>query len=139
MRKPWITTIILTTHDIGDIEALCKRVVIIDKGKVIFDDEMQKVTGLFGAYRTLRLQMSPLLPDTVKEFTAKLDSTFNCPDGYTIASDENDWLNVTINQDKLPLRNVLNFAMEQFPVNDVQIAEIATESVIQKIYEGVSQ
>jgi ABC-2 type transport system ATP-binding protein len=133
------TTIILTTHDIGDIEALCKRVIIIDKGKIIFDDEMQKVTGLFGAYRTLRLQIAPFLPETTTEFSAKLNSIFNCPDAYTVASEDNDWLNVTINQDKIPLRNVLNFAMEQFPVNDVQIAEIATESVIQKIYEGISQ
>ncbi len=133
------TTIILTTHDIGDIEALCKRVIIIDKGKIIFDDEMQKVNKLFGAFRTLKLEIFPLTPEVVTNYTTRLGETFTCPDAFNVTtSEDGDWIETTIDQDKVPLRNVLNFALSEFPVSDVKIAEIATESVIRKIYEGVA-
>ena len=51
------TTIILTTHDLGDVEALCNRIIIIDKGKILYDGDIKKVNALFGAYRTLKLQI----------------------------------------------------------------------------------
>jgi ABC-2 type transport system ATP-binding protein len=130
------TTIILTTHDISDIEALCKRVVIIDKGHIIFDDEMQKVTHLFGAYRTLKLQITPSMPDTVDQLTAKLNTHFNSPEAFAVQAEDEDWFAITINQDMVALRDVLTFAMTEFNVNDVKITEIATENVIRKIYEG---
>src|SRR4051794_10212067 len=47
------TTIILTTHDIGDVEALCSRIIIIDQGRILYDGETKRVNQLFGAYRTL--------------------------------------------------------------------------------------
>jgi len=37
------TTVILTTHDIGDIEALCERIILIDEGKVIYDGKLSKL------------------------------------------------------------------------------------------------
>src|SRR5205823_1154595 len=98
----------------------------------------QKVNGLFGAYRTLKLEVFPLTPEVVTEFTDKVKANFKCPEAFEITSDEYGWISVTINQDKVPLRDVLNFAMSDLPVKDVKIAEIATESVIQKIYEGVA-
>lgn len=43
MNKEFNTTIFLTSHDIGDIEKLCKRVVIINHGKIIMDDSMKNI------------------------------------------------------------------------------------------------
>ena len=43
MNKELGTTIFLTSHDVGDIEKLCKRVIIINKGKIIMDDTMQNL------------------------------------------------------------------------------------------------
>src|SRR5258706_12258028 len=51
------TTIILTTHDLGDVEALCQRIIIIDKGKILYDGDIKRVNSLCGAYRTLKLQI----------------------------------------------------------------------------------
>ena len=47
------TTIILTTHDMGDIEELCKRIVIIDKGKKIYDGLINEIRKRFGKERVL--------------------------------------------------------------------------------------
>lgn len=43
MNKEFNTTIFLTSHDIGDIEKLCKRVIIINNGKIIIDDKMDNL------------------------------------------------------------------------------------------------
>lgn len=50
------TTVILTTHDMGDVDALCKRIVIIDKGQKIYDNDISHLKNYFGSYRTLRLK-----------------------------------------------------------------------------------
>ena len=42
MNKELGTTIFLTSHDIGDIEKLCQRVIIVNKGKIILDDKLCK-------------------------------------------------------------------------------------------------
>ena len=41
-------TVILTTHDLGDIEQLCRRVIIIDKGQVHFDGELDELRRRVG-------------------------------------------------------------------------------------------
>jgi ABC-2 type transport system ATP-binding protein len=46
-------TVILTTHDLGDIERLCQRVILIDHGHVIFDDALATLRTRFGRWRTL--------------------------------------------------------------------------------------
>ncbi len=43
MNKELGTTIFLTSHDVGDIEKLCKRVIIVNKGKIIMDDTMKNL------------------------------------------------------------------------------------------------
>ena len=51
------TTVILTTHDMGDVDALCERIVIIDHGKMIYDNDMEHLKSYFGSYRTLKLRL----------------------------------------------------------------------------------
>jgi ABC-2 type transport system ATP-binding protein len=48
INKEYKTTVILTTHDLGDIEALCPRVAIIDKGKMIYDDLLENLFAKWG-------------------------------------------------------------------------------------------
>ncbi|MBZ0306313.1 MAG: ATP-binding cassette domain-containing protein [Anaerolineae bacterium] len=137
LNTEYQTTIILTTHDIGDIEALCERVIIIDKGRVIFDDKTEKVNRLFGAYRTLSLQIHPPAPSFTEAFTANLRASFPVIDTVTF-DDTDHWFHLNINQDQVALKDVLNFAMTEYRVSDVKITEITTENVIRQIYEGTA-
>lgn len=50
------TTVILTTHDMGDVDALCRRIVIIDKGKMLYDNDIEHLKSFFGSYRTLKVR-----------------------------------------------------------------------------------
>lgn len=129
------TTIILTTHDVGDVEALCRRIVMIDKGKLIYDGTTEAFGKMFGSYRTLRLmcregeceKMDALLPSMREKFEISAIDTHDR---------ENHWYDITIDQDHTKLSDVLSWALNALPVKDVQIQEIRTESVIAKVYAG---
>jgi len=130
------TTIILTTHDLGDVEALCRRIIIIDKGKVLFDGSAKRVNTLFGAYRTLKLQIDDFSETTIQELRDKLDRHFGKEHSITICETEEFWTDVTIDQARVHLSDVLSFIMKEFHVFDVRIVEIAMENVVQQIYDG---
>ena len=90
---------------------------------------------LFGSYRTLRLMcregefdsMDALLPSMREKFAISAIDT---------QDKENHWYDITIDQDRTKLSDVLSWALNTLPVKDVQIQEIKTESVIAKVYAG---
>jgi ABC-2 type transport system ATP-binding protein len=137
LNKRRKTTIILTTHDIADIEALCKRIIIIDKGKIIYDGDLARVSGIVGSYRTLRLSFGQsegrdFAPDMGRELGEK----FPDEGALSVATEEDGWIAVTVNEEKVRLMDVLNVITRGYPIKDVKIEEIRTEDVIKKIYEG---
>ena len=130
------TTIILTTHDLGDVEALCNRIIIIDKGRILYDGDIKKVHALFGAYRTLKLQIDDFSESTLRSLGETLAGRFGVDHGITISQSEEFWTDVTIDQARTPLSEVLNLVMTGFPVSDVRILEISMENVVRKVYDG---
>jgi ABC-2 type transport system ATP-binding protein len=130
------TTIILTTHDLGDVEALCQRIIIIDKGKILYDGGIKKVNALFGAYRTLKLQIDDFDQGTLQSLHERLSKQFGLENGISIAETEDHWTDVTIDQARTPLADVLSFIMSNFAVTDVRIVEISMENVVRKVYDG---
>lgn len=133
------TTILLTTHDLGDVEALCQRIIIIDKGKILYDGDIKRVTALFGAYRTLKLQIDGFDHTTLETLRQQLADRFGAAGGITVGETEEFWTDVTIDQACTPLSEVLSFIMAGFVVCDVRIVEISMESVVQKVYAGALQ
>ena len=130
------TTIILTTHDLGDVEALCHRIIIIDKGSVIYDGDIQHVNELFGSYRTLKVQIDDFNDERLASLKKQMGEKFGAESEIQIAENEKHWTDITINHAQTPMRDVLNFVMTCFSVSDVRIVEIAMEDVVQKIYDG---
>lgn len=129
------TTIVLTSHDTKDIEALCERVAIIDKGKLIFDDPISNLKEMFGKYRTIRINLEGR-EESKKQIFHKLMETYPS-ESLRISEDEEDgnWLNIVVNEQRTELTAVLNQVLANFTVNDVQIADVGIEEVIKKIYE----
>lgn len=103
------TTVILTTHDMGDVDALCQRIVIIDHGKMIYDNDMEHLKTFFGSYRTLKLR----LPGDV-------------------------WEERLIDESKTDVMGVISEYQKKGKILDIKLEEISTEEVIKKIYEGGS-
>jgi len=107
-----------------------------DKGKVLFDGSAKRVNTLFGAYRTLKLQIDDFSETTIQELRDKLDRHFGKEHSITICETEEFWTDVTIDQARVHLSDVLSFIMKEFHVFDVRIVEIAMENVVQQIYDG---
>ena len=57
------TTILLTSHYMADVEALCKRVVVIHHGKILFDGPLARLGDQFDAYKTLTVELEDLSAD----------------------------------------------------------------------------
>lgn len=134
------TTIILTTHDIGDVEALCKRAVIIDKGKMVFDNDFEHLKSRFGKYRTLKIAKS----DNENDLNNLQNAVSSIAQGSSVNllnkeddDEENErWFSLLIDEDQIALADVLNQLMKSSKIEDIKIEEIQTEDIIRKIYEG---
>ncbi len=127
LNKQKKTTVILTTHDMGDVDALCKRIVIIDKGKMLYDNDIEHLKGFFGSYRTLKIRIN----GDMNEEAEKIKHLH--PD-CSISSDE-DWISILVNEDKIKVIDVLSALQKSYIIKDMQLEEISTEEVIKKIYE----
>ena len=137
------TTVILTTHDMGDVDALCRRIVIIDKGTMLYDNSIENLRSFFGAYRTMRLRFTKNASELTKDYlnTQAEELTKDLKEKYPqvsslVVSTEDDWIDVLLNEEEIPLMKVMNHIQETHRIYDVQLQEISTESVIKKIYEG---
>ena len=124
------TTVILTTHDMGDVDALCHRIVIIDKGKMLYDNDIDHLKQFFGAYRTLKVRPRENVIEAAKKINEEL-SAFE----VSITNDDT-WISILVNEEKVRVMKVLEAIQETHSVRDMQLEEISTEDVIKKIYEG---
>ena len=129
LNKEKNTTVILTTHDMGDVDALCKRIVIIDKGKMLYDNDIEHLKGFFGSYRTLKIRPNG---DIEKQSDALKKELEN----YSVSvSTGNDWISILVNEEKNKVMNILNAIQKMHEIRDMKLEEISTEEVIKKIYE----
>lgn len=130
------TTIILTSHDVGDIEELAQRIILIDKGTLLYDGKAETFTNIFGAYRTLKLDVRLLSEADLTGMPGKLKNAFPGVDDLSAGSVEGGWVDITLNQDKVPLLDVLNLLMSHYKLQDIKVEEIEMEKVIRRVYEG---
>ena len=124
------TTVILTTHDMGDVDALCHRIVIIDKGKMLYDNDIDHLKKFFGAYRTLKIRPR----EDVEEAAGKLKTELTVFE-VSVTNDDT-WISILVNEEKARVMKVLEAVQENHSIKDMQLEEISTEEVIKKIYEG---
>ncbi|MDE7363824.1 MAG: ATP-binding cassette domain-containing protein [Ruminococcus sp.] len=129
LNKEKNTTVILTTHDMGDVDALCQRIVIIDKGKMLYDNDIEHLKRFFGAYRTLKIR-----PDgDIKKQSQSLESEL---ERYSVSvSADDEWIAILVNEEKANVMEVLGAIQKTHEIRDMKLEEISTEEVIKKIYE----
>lgn len=120
INKEEDTTIFLTSHDLGDIEKLCKRIVIIDKGHVIKDEDIEvlKKEYLKEKYITI------IYEDDVAE--QKFD--------YTIAGRESNKIFIKVDTNVHSVSEILTKFMKYGNVIDIEAIPVPLEDVIFDIY-----
>jgi len=127
LNKEKNTTVILTTHDMGDVDALCQRIVIIDKGKMLYDNDIEHLKSFFGSYRTLKIRVDGNNEDNAEIIRKEVD-------GFSVSHDD-EWISILVDEDKKGVMDVLNNLQKSHKIRDMKLEEISTEEVIKKIYE----
>lgn len=127
INKEKNVTVILTTHDLKDIEDVCDRIILLDKGQIIYDGSKQKFKDTYGKY-------------VIAEFTVK-DKNLNINDNIKI--DEIEILEETENQLKLKFKHeetTIVKVMEQISkyckIEDIHMKEAELEDILKEIYKG---
>jgi len=109
-----------------DIENLCSRIIMIEKGSIIYDGPLGDIKRRFGNIKTLTLTVPPNVdPNTVQPFS----------DDVTMVLDEDhqDKVVLKFNADKVVLEHVIQYAFSQYHAIDMRIADISIEDVVKKI------
>ncbi|MBU5316662.1 ATP-binding cassette domain-containing protein [Clostridium bornimense] len=124
------TTIILTTHDLNDIEELCNRIIIIDKGKKIYDGGIKEIKDKYGAMTSLEYQVKEL--NTTNDI--KIDTEQKLEEDDLIIVTKENKINITYNKNKVSSSEIMKSIMNKFEVVDFRISETSIEDIIKKIY-----
>lgn len=127
-------TVILTTHDISDIEKLCQRIVMIDKGKRVFDGDLSDLKNNFADIRELSLKINDISEIRKLNFIEK----FNFSEDDFQMKVENDTINIRFNHHIASVKDMLEYILSLVQIDDISVKEADTEEIIKKLYrQGV--
>jgi len=116
------TTIVLTTHDLADIEKLCRRLVVIDHGRVVHDGTLDALHASYGSRRTIVADLDTPWPDGL------------ALRGATVASIEADGHKVTLTLDGAAAGEVVAQLANSVPLRDLSVREPEIEDVVARLY-----
>lgn len=123
MNEKYHTTVILTTHDMQDIEDLCSRIVMIEKGKIIYDGTLENIKYRFGDMRTITVSL--------KE-EAELNSLNTFENKISYDKSENNLI-MKFNAEEIKIETVVNYAFNQLGASDIKIHQIDIEDVVKQL------
>ena len=124
------TTVLLTTHDLDDVERLCKRIMIIDHGKVIFDGATNDLRRRFAPYRLLEITVDP-------EGVAHLDRLGSgLPDGVMLSETHDLGASLSIDPARIATADAIAAIAARVPLADLTVREPEMESILRQIYQS---
>jgi ABC-2 type transport system ATP-binding protein len=122
LRERGDTTVVLTTHDLADIEKLCRRLVVIDHGKVVHDGTVEE---LHAAYRSKRR--------VVVDLDAPWPAELTLP-GASVERVEADGYRVTLALSTATAGEVVARLAQAVPLRDLSVQEPEIEDVVARLY-----
>ncbi|MBF6333083.1 ABC transporter ATP-binding protein [Nocardia transvalensis] len=122
------TTLLLTTHDVGDIERLCERVLVVDHGRLAYDGSLTGLAATVRVRRVLVVDLAVPAPDLVELPGAELVSS----EGGGIRQ------RLAFDPDTTTAAQLLTAVSARAEVRDLSIEEPDIEDVVRSIYESRS-
>lgn len=119
------TTIFLTSHDVGDIETLCERTVIINHGKIVTDMATSELGKSFVHEKYISLVLESELTKNPK-----------LPDGIKYASIDSGKVTLSVDLRKYTVSDALQKVLPYFKVSDIDVYNVDLETVIREMYEA---
>lgn len=124
------TTVILTTHDLADIEMLCNRIVMIDKGKMVFDGQISDLKHEFGQMRDLCFELN--FADDISKLNYVTD--LKLEDDDLKIKNEGAAVSVRFDSDAVSVENMLSYTLSKVHVKDINLKDADIEEIIRRIY-----
>jgi ABC-2 type transport system ATP-binding protein len=124
------TTVLLTTHDLGDVERLCKRLVIIDHGKVLFDGPTADLKHRYAPHRLLDVVIDTEGIESLENFLPTL------PAHIALAMHDGVKATFQVDPTAISLPDAIAYLSAQVPILDLGVREPPLEGIIREIYEA---
>ena len=121
LNKEKNTTVILTSHDMADITSLAKRIILIGKGKVLYDGSLKKLQTKYETEKYVSIKTKDKLSIRKKGIKEKKKSK----EGYDLVIDTN----------YLSISELLNTISKKITIDDIEIDHESIDSIIVKLYE----
>lgn len=122
------TTVMLTTHDLGDIEDLCQRLIIIDHGSIIYDGSLEEVKRHFAKERRIFFQMAAPGP--------RLFTEISTAPGLKLDVLSEMEFSISFDRYQFTASDVVSRVMSHGEVLDFRMEESSIEEVIKAVYDG---
>lgn len=132
------TTVILTTHDLEDISSLCKRIVMIDHGKKVYDGSLYSLKQKYGQMRELNYEAADEAALSVLDYAGHF-APCGLEDGDLTVETEGVMVKVDFNTDKIPVEQMLQYTLGKVHVKDVNLRDADIEEIIRRLYKGEGQ
>ena len=116
-------TVILTTHDLKDIEDVCDRIILLDKGQIMYDGEKQKFKDIYGKYVIAKFEINN------KESNINLDN-------IEILEETDKSLKIKFNHDETTIMKVMEEISKHCTIEDIHMKEAELEDILKEIYKG---
>lgn len=117
-------TVVLTTHDMQDIEKICERMILIDKGTLVYDGPIQQIKERFGKLRTLVVDLEP----------NGADAPLLVAGAEQVKQEgSRHWLR--FNRDEISASQLIARVSEQHSIRDLTVEEPEIEGIISRIYQ----
>jgi len=124
------TTIILTTHDLADVERLCKRIIFIDKGAVLYDGTVAELKHRYAPYRMLDVTLVPV--DSIDHVPQPI--VLDIP-GVEIVDQDSTHLLLRFDPERIAVTDLIGAVIDRHAVSDISIIEPDLEGVVREIAE----
>ena len=125
------TTVILTTHDLADIEQLSKRIVMIDKGSKVFDGTISDLKSKYGQIREMYFETGSKNAVEVLGYAKH----FNLGDDDLSVETEGNAAKVRFNSSAVPVSDMLSYTLGKINISDISVKDADIEEIIRKLYE----
>jgi ABC-2 type transport system ATP-binding protein len=127
LNERYGTTILLTTHDLQDIEALCSRVIMLDDGKIIYDGGLQQLKDTWGRGKEIVFQFAhPLSLSSVEKITEGQQVRWSQESEYAMRATLPRGANVS---------DTIGRVVSATELRDIKIFETNTDEIVREIYK----
>lgn len=130
LNKERNTTVILTTHDLQDIEEICSRIIIIDKGLIMFDGALDAIKEEFSKFQVAKILVKEVSQD-LKSFLSKPGLKFD----IVSVDEEDNHINIKFDRDKITIAGIFEQISHHCTILDLSIDEIGIDSIVKALYQ----